>query len=132
MKNFRFLSLCLLILLMSACSSSKNGISSASKEDLSTPISLEDRLRQTSGVFFQGTQVRIRGGDQSFFSDSEPIFVINGQVITGGFAAVNSIVNAAEIRSVRALKDPAELSLYGVRGSNGVIIIRLKNGKGEG
>ena len=117
---------------MSSCSSSKNGISSNNQADLSTPISLEDRLRQTPGVFFHGTQVRVRGGDQSFFGDSEPLFVINGQVITGGYAAVNSLISAAEIKSVRSLKEPTELSLYGVRGSNGVILIRLKNDKGEG
>jgi len=117
---------------MGACSSSKNGVSYANKGDLSTPISLEDRLRQTPGVFFHGSQVRVRGGDQSFFGDSEPIFVLNGQVVTGGYATVNSMVNAAEIRSVRSLTDPTKLALYGVRGSNGVIIIRLKNGKGEG
>lgn len=132
MKNLPLLSLCLLLFLVSSCSSSKNGISSNNQADLSTPISLEDRLRQTPGVFFHGTQVRVRGGDQSFFGDSEPLFVINGQVITGGYSAVNSLVSAAEIRSVRSLTEPTELSLYGVRGSNGVIIIRLKNDKGEG
>ena len=132
MKNLPLLSLCLLLFLVSSCSSSKNGISSNNQADLSTPISLEDRLRQTPGVFFHGTQVRVRGGDQSFFGDSEPLFVINGQVITGGYAAVNSLISAAEIKSVRSLKEPTELSLYGVRGSNGVILIRLKNDKGEG
>ena len=101
-----------------------------SNEDLETPVSLQDRLLQKAGVYFHGTQVRIRGGDQSFFGDSEPLFEINGQVVTGGFAAASSMVNPVEIKSITVLKNPNELSMYGVRGANGVIKIRLKNSGG--
>ncbi len=131
MKKTTLISLLILFVLMVACSTTKNAAdSSVSAEDLSTPVTLEDRLRQKSGVFFFGTEVRIRGGDQSFFGDSEPLFIINGQAITGGYSAAQSMVNAVEIRSITVLKNPSDLAMYGVRGANGVIKIKLKNSKG--
>jgi len=35
-------------------------------------------------------------------------------------------INANDIESIKVLKDPAETAMYGSRGANGVIVIRLK------
>ena len=35
-------------------------------------------------------------------------------------------INRYDIASVEVLKDPASLAMYGIRGSNGVIVIRTK------
>jgi len=92
-------------------------------------MTLEEHLLKKPGVFIQSGQVRIRGGDQSFFADSEPLFEINGQQLSGGYQAAVSFVNAAEIRSITVLKNPDELAMYGSRGLNGVVKINLKNTK---
>jgi len=62
----------------------------------------------------------------SFVSETEPLFVVNGTPINGGLSAASSMVTVADIKSVRVLKTPSETSFYGIRGSNGVIVITLK------
>ena len=76
---------------------------------------------EVSGVTVSGRSVQIKQG-HSFFGSGEPLYVINGVI-------VNSIadVNPVEVKSIKALKG-SEAAIYGVRGSNGVISITLKNG----
>lgn len=113
-----------------ACSSSKREVYGPPDNNPKQLLSLEDRLLRKPGVYIQNGQVRIRGGDQSFFGNSEPLFEINGQVVNGGFAAVNGMVGPMDIKSIRVLKNPEELAIYGTRGLNGVVKIRLNNEKG--
>ncbi|CAM1372314.1 SusC/RagA family TonB-linked outer membrane protein [Tenacibaculum xiamenense] len=68
--------------------------------------------------------VRIRGIG-SINASSNPLYVVNGVPFTG---SINSI-NPNDIESFTVLKDAAAASLYGSRGSNGVIIITTKKGK---
>ncbi|PYP81348.1 MAG: hypothetical protein DMD25_01790, partial [Gemmatimonadetes bacterium] len=35
-------------------------------------------------------------------------------------------INPHDIASIQVLKDPAETAMYGVRGANGVIVIKTK------
>jgi hypothetical protein len=76
---------------------------------------------EVSGVTVSGRSVQIQQA-HSFFGTGAPLFVINGVM-------VNSIddVNPLEVKKIRALKG-SEAAIYGVRGSNGVIDITLKNG----
>jgi TonB-dependent SusC/RagA subfamily outer membrane receptor len=121
-----------------ACSSSKSAssdhasgkTSSGDKvENLNPAVDLVDHLRRIPGVQVSGSgssaHVTIRGM-ASINSDSEPLFVINGTPLGGGLAAANSMVSVVDIKSVRVLKTPSETSFYGIRGSNGVIVIQLK------
>ena len=130
MKHSFLFILSLTVLLLAACSTSKD-VSIPEDNNPKQLLSLEDRLLQTPGVLIQNGQVRIRGGDQSFFANSEPLFEINGQVVSGGFASVKTLVGPMDIRSIRVLKNPTDLAIYGARGLNGVVKIRLKNAKGE-
>lgn len=131
MKHPFLFVLSLTVLLLAACSTSKSGVSIPEDNNPKQLLSLEDRLLRTPGVLIQNGQVRIRGGDQSFFANSEPLFEINGQVVSGGFASVKTMVGPMDIRSIRVLKNPTDLAMYGARGLNGVVKIRLKNTKGE-
>jgi TonB-dependent SusC/RagA subfamily outer membrane receptor len=76
---------------------------------------------EVSGVVVSGRSIVIQQG-HSFFGSSEPLFVVNG-------AIVNSIdyINPIEVKSIVVLKG-SQAAIYGVRGSNGVISITLKNG----
>lgn len=129
MKKILFIATILSLTLL-ACSSQRD-VNGPPDNNPNQLLSLEDRLLRKPGVFIQNGQVRIRGGDQSFFGNSEPLFEINGQQISGGFAAVNGLVSPQDIKSISVLKNPDELAIYGVRGVNGVVKIRLKNAKGE-
>jgi len=76
---------------------------------------------EVRGVVVSGNSVLIEQG-HSFFGSSEPLYVVNGTV-------VNSIdnINPQEVKSINILKG-SSAAIYGVRGSNGVICITLKNG----
>ncbi len=72
-----------------------------------------------------GFAVRIRGGS-SIRSSNTPLYVLDGVVIDPGPHGSLTGVNPNDIDSIEVLKEPAETALYGVRGSNGVIIIKTK------
>ena len=57
---------------------------------------------------------------------TEPLFLLNGVPYTPGPGGVLVGIDPHEIESIKALKDPAELALYGMRGGNGVIAITTK------
>lgn len=129
-KIFFFISTIVLFSFI-ACSTSKTEVYGPPDNNPKQLLSLEDRLLRKPGVTIQNGLVRVRGGDQSFFGNSEPLFEINGQVVSGGFAAVNDMISPLDIKSIRVLKTNAELAIYGARGLNGVIKIRLRYSKGD-
>jgi TonB-dependent SusC/RagA subfamily outer membrane receptor len=76
---------------------------------------------EVSGVVVSGRSITIQQG-HSFFGSSEPLFVVNGTIVSS-----IDYVNPIEVKSIQVLKGSAA-AIYGVRGSNGVISITLKNG----
>jgi len=68
--------------------------------------------------------IRIRGFG-SINGTSAPLIVLDNVVYTG---SVNDI-NPNDIESISVLKDATSASLYGSKGSNGVIVITTKKGK---
>ena len=76
---------------------------------------------EVSGVIVSGRSIQIQQG-HSFFGSSTPLFVINGVIVE----TIDN-VNPLEVKSIKILKG-SEATIYGVRGSNGVVSITLKNG----
>jgi len=72
-----------------------------------------------------GVAIRIRGPG-SFFGNNEPLYILDGVPITPGANGSITGLNARDIESIQVLKDPAETAIYGVRGGNGVIVIKTK------
>jgi TonB-dependent SusC/RagA subfamily outer membrane receptor len=70
--------------------------------------------------------VRIRGVN-TFLGSTEPLYVIDGIPIKAGPGGGLVGINAHDIASIEVLKDPVSESFYGVRGGNGVIVIRTKH-----
>ncbi|MBC7537144.1 MAG: TonB-dependent receptor [Ferruginibacter sp.] len=68
--------------------------------------------------------VRIRGTG-SILGGASPLYVVDG-VITEDIRNINS----ADIVTLDVLKDASSAAIYGVRASNGVIIITTKKGRG--
>ena len=136
MKIIFFPVFALMLALVIACGSSKSAASDSAKtnspdkvENLNPAVDLAEHLRRIPGIAVTGSgsnaRVTIRGMS-SFVSETEPLFVVNGTPINGGLSAASSMVTVADIKSVRVLKTPSETSFYGIRGSNGVIVITLK------
>jgi len=85
--------------------------------------------------------IRIRGVNT--FGYSEPLYVVDGVPIYEGGSGVTtgaigdirsninifSLVNPGDIESISVLKDASAAAIYGVRASNGVILITTKKGK---
>jgi TonB-dependent SusC/RagA subfamily outer membrane receptor len=69
--------------------------------------------------------VRIRGGS-SVSGNNEPLYILDGTPFTPGPSGALTGINPYDIESIKVLKDPAELSMYGSRGANGVIVIKTK------
>ena len=74
-----------------------------------------------------GTSIRIRGS-RSFQSGSEPLFVIDGMPQHNGNTTLMDL-DPHDIKSIEVLKDASATSVYGSRGSNGVILIATKRGQ---
>lgn len=73
-----------------------------------------------------GIAVRIRGAS-SFYSNTEPLYVIDDIPITPGPYGSLTGINPNDIASIEVLKDPTGTTMYGVRGANGVILIKTKH-----
>lgn len=70
-----------------------------------------------------GIQIR---GPSSFMSGSQPLYVVDGVQWTAGSGGVLSGINPHDIESIKVLKNPEDVAIYGVRGGNGVIVITTK------
>lgn len=69
--------------------------------------------------------IRIRGRT-SIMGNSEPLYIVDGvPVLTGPSGGLNGI-NPRDIASIEVLKDAASTAFYGLRGANGVIVIKTK------
>jgi TonB-dependent SusC/RagA subfamily outer membrane receptor len=69
--------------------------------------------------------IRIRGAT-SIEGRQDPLYVIDGVPIEPGPYGALTGINPYDIASIEVLKDAASTSLYGLRGANGVILIKTK------
>ena len=72
-----------------------------------------------------GVSVRIRG-TTSIYGSKEPLYVIDGVEIQAGPDGALNGINPHDIESIEVLKDAVSTALYGGRGANGVIVIKMK------
>ena len=72
-----------------------------------------------------GIVVRI-GGPKSFYGGEDPLFIVDGIPIERVNNGTLNWLNPHDVESITVLKDPSETAIYGVRGSNGVVIIKTK------
>lgn len=75
----------------------------------------------TSGQPGSGSNIRIRG--ITSFGNVDPLVIVDG--VQGSLTNLN----VSDIESIQVLKDAGAASIYGVRGSNGVIVVTTKKGK---
>lgn len=74
-----------------------------------------------SGIPGQDSKILIRG--ITSFGNTQPLVLVDG--VQGDL----DNINPNNIESIQVLKDAGAASIYGVRGSNGVIIVTTKKGK---
>lgn len=72
-----------------------------------------------------GLRIGIRGST-SFRGDNAPLYIIDGVPVEAGPNGDLTGINPYDIESIKVLKDAASTTMYGVRGANGVIVIKTK------
>lgn len=72
-----------------------------------------------------GIAVQIRGA-ASFNMGTQPLYVVDDVPISPGPGGALTGVNPYDIESIRVLKDPADIGVYGMRGANGVIVVKTR------
>ncbi len=72
-----------------------------------------------------GIAVRIRGAT-SFNASTQPLYVVDGIPMQPGPNGSLTGINPYDIESIQVLKDAADTAIYGMRGANGVIVIKTK------
>lgn len=99
------------------------------------------QVKQNDGAPGGGITIQIRGAN-SFSTDTQPLYVIDGLPYGGGSGAPDTglsgsgsgsnplaNINPNDIESIEVLKDASSTAIYGSRGANGVVIITTKRGK---
>ena len=135
---------CMVVVLLAACASSN-----ARRGPIATSAGLtaEDLERNADepievvlqakypGVYVARVNnelvVQIRGPG-SFYSNGAPLYVIDEIAMPAGPGGTLSGLNPYDIESIKVLKNPADIGIYGVRGSNGVIVITTKRPSKQG
>ena len=127
-------------------------LSTISNDEITKEVKMTPELAiqgKMAGVFVSNTgadptarpTVRIRGVSTLGYND--PLYVIDGIPITEGWASeqtpadgtrrggvnIMNMINPDDIESMTVLKDASATAIYGVRASNGVILIETKRGK---
>ncbi|WP_053405951.1 SusC/RagA family TonB-linked outer membrane protein [Persicobacter sp. CCB-QB2] len=100
-------------------------------------------IKPSSGMPGASSQITIRGA-RSFTGNNTPLYVIDGMPVsstpdfnTGSSVTGADVSNRAvdidpnDIESINILKGQAAAALYGIRASNGVVVITTKSGKGN-
>ncbi|WP_396143591.1 mucoidy inhibitor MuiA family protein [Flavobacterium sp.] len=78
-------------------------------------------IRDADGAPGSDDKIRIRGYS-TMSGDKNPLYIVNGVPYEGDISSINP----QSIKSTTVLKDAAATSIYGSRGSNGVIVITTK------
>ncbi|MCG8581850.1 MAG: carboxypeptidase-like regulatory domain-containing protein [Bacteroidales bacterium] len=72
----------------------------------------------------EGEPVITIRGKSSLTGDQDPLIVVDGFAIDGGFESINR----NDVEKITVLKDAAAASIWGARAANGVIVVTTKKG----
>ncbi len=84
-------------------------------------------VRQVNGSPGTAPKVTIRGSS-SIKGDNDPLYIVDGFPVDG---TISLDLDPNEIENISVLKGATAAALYGLRASNGVILISTKRGKGN-
>ncbi len=134
---------CVLLVALPACAAHKREAATTAKTaSSSTTITAEDIERAPGLSLEQLLVTRVPGlslsrapdghlvihirGTTTLMGDQEPLFILNDLALENPIGGNLSAINPHDIESIQVLRDAASTAMYGVRGANGVIIIKMK------
>ena len=131
-----------LLLVLTACSHRKAASPTANSRPPDTVLTADDIRRSPGQTLEQLLLARVPGlaaeraadghaklvlrGKNTILGDDEVLFVVNGIPLGPAAGGNLTAVDIHDIETVQVLRDAVATAAYGVRGSNGVIIIRTK------
>lgn len=150
-KTYAFLSVILTVLIWGCASTTRTGADGIEPAGVQPPpsaapsekvVTAEDIQRtpgasldqamaaKFSGVWITrasdgGLRIRIRG-TTSLMGNQEPLYVLDGVPLQSGLGGNLAGIVPADIESIEVLKDAIATTMYGMRGANGVIIVKTK------
>ncbi|MDQ3674866.1 MAG: TonB-dependent receptor plug domain-containing protein [Gemmatimonadota bacterium] len=103
-------------------------------EDISRSptVPIEDQLAaKYPGVWVSrssdgGISIRLRGASTTISGSKEPLYVVDGIAIQPGPNGALSGLSPYDIASIQVVKDATGTAMYGIRGVNGIIVIKTK------
>ncbi|MGH7522671.1 MAG: TonB-dependent receptor plug domain-containing protein [Gemmatimonadales bacterium] len=129
------------VLLLAACSHGRSG-APAPRPTSGTIITADDIRRSPGMSLEQLLLARVPGltseraadgrtilhlrGTTTFLGDQEPLVVVNGIPLGPNASGNLNAISVQDIESIEVLRDGASTAAYGIRGANGVILIRTK------
>jgi TonB-dependent SusC/RagA subfamily outer membrane receptor len=132
-----------LALLLGACSHQQSGVARESRSRPSGIVITAEDIQRSPGMSLEQLLLaRVPGltvaraadghailhlrGETTIMGDEEPLIVVNGLPLGPSASGNLSAINPQDIESIQVLRDAATTSIYGIRGANGVILIRTK------
>mmetsp|Transcript_12943 Transcript_12943/g.17996 ORF Transcript_12943/g.17996 Transcript_12943/m.17996 type:complete len:132 (+) Transcript_12943:32-427(+) len=128
MKSFvKVLCMMSLVGFMYSCAGTEG--TTGNTKDFSSYTDLAGALRSVGGLQVSGTGdniiVTLRGMS-TFNLNTQPLYVVNNVPVGNTYSNANSMVNPAEITSIRVLRGSSATTIYGEDGNHGVILIKTK------
>jgi len=96
-------------------------ISGAKLEQRPTRSILDKLDGMVAGLSYRNGAIEIRG-ENTLYASSAPLYVVDGFPLAGSIESINP----EDVESIYVLKDAAATAQWGVRASNGVIVISTK------
>jgi len=131
-----------LLLVLNGCSHRKAAPPTAASRPPDTVLTADDIRRSPGQSLEQLLLARVPGltierapdghsklvlrGKNTILGDDEVLFVVNGVPLGPAVSGNLAAVDIHDIETVQVLRDAVATAAYGVRGANGVIIIRTK------
>ncbi len=130
------------LLVLTACSYRKAAPRTADSRPPDTVLTADDIRRSPGQSLEQLLLARVPGltieraadghsklvlrGKNTILGDDEVLFVVNGVPLGPAVSGNLAAVDIHDIETVQVLRDAVATAAYGIRGANGVIIIRTK------
>lgn len=116
-------------LFLAGCGTSKNNTTASNLEEQLDEknrgqVPLLIKIRKLPGITLKnGVPVVVKAAaSTSQYDNSEPLYVLNGQIIGNSFRSIDQIVDNFNVKKVKLLTGP-DASIYGAQGAKGVIEI---------
>ncbi len=132
-----------LVLLLGACSHKQSDAARESRPQASGIVITAEDIQRSPGMSLEqlllnrvpgltltrganGRPILHLRGESTILGEEEPLVVVDGIPLGPNPAGNLAAIDPHDIATVQVLRDAAATAVYGIRGANGVIIIRTK------